>query len=64
MTNEAQSIVDQVKSLADSPNLQEIDKGKSIVKILDNTDWSILEEAYDELLSIIFIMENNKVPTR
>ena len=64
MTSEAQSILNQVKSIADSPDIFEIKKANSIFDIFQDTDWNILEEAYDELLRIIFSFENNHGPSR
>ena len=64
MTSEAQSILNQVKSIADSPDIFEIKKANSIIDIFKNTDWNILEEAYDELLKIIFSFENNHGASR
>jgi hypothetical protein len=64
MTSEAQSILNQVKSIADSPDIFEVKKVNSIIDIFQDTDWNILEEAYDELLKIIFSFENNHGPSR
>ena len=64
MTSEAQSILNQVKSIADSPDIFEVKKVNSIIDIFQDTDWNILEEAYDELLRIIFSFENNHGPSR
>ena len=64
MTSEAQSILNQVKSIADSPDIFEIKKASLIMDIFQDTDWNILEEAYDELLKIIFSFENNHGASR
>ena len=64
MTNEAQSILNQVKSIADSQDIFEVKNVNSIIDIFQDTDWNILEEAYDELLRIIFSFENNHGPSR